>query len=191
MIPASLTSSWMRAPQFCLGGGQNMFKQLGRLAATHPRAVCAAWLAAGALLWLLAPSWDSKTQDDDIRFLPERCPSVRGYHLLGQAFPQDVFASRLVFAVERPDGPLTDADFALVSELVDDLEQLRAEAPELGVGKAVSFRDGIVGARLVSDDRRCTLIQVPLGSPFLAVQTRAAVDRTHAALAKRMAEAGP
>ena len=48
-----------------------MFKFLGRLAASRPWAICTAWLVAGALLAVVAPSWDSKTQDDDIRFLPD------------------------------------------------------------------------------------------------------------------------
>jgi RND superfamily putative drug exporter len=168
-----------------------MFKLLGRLSASHPWAICAAWVVLGGLLTLLAPSWDSRTQDDDIRFLPDRCPSVRGYRLLEQAFAEDVFASRLVYAVERDNAPLTAADFALVGRLVEDLEKLRHDEPALKIGKTVSCRDGIVGGRLTSDDHRCTLIQVPLGTPFLAVQTRDAVDRTHQVLAKRMARAGP
>ena len=109
-----------------------MFNHLGRLTAAHPWAVVAAWLVLGVLLALVAPTWDSRTQDDDIRFLPERCASVQGYQLMQQAFPDDVFASRLVFAVERADRPLTDADFALVRDLVGDLEKLRKDAPELG-----------------------------------------------------------
>ncbi len=168
-----------------------MFNLLGRLATSRPWAVCAAWLAAGALLSLLAPSWDSKAQDDDIRFLPDRCPSVRGYQLLQQAFPQDVFASNLVFALEREDKPLTADDFALVGKFVEELERLRAREPELKIGKIVSCRDGIVGGRLVSDDRHCTLIQIPLGTPFLALQTRAAVDRAHEVLREKLTEAGP
>ncbi len=168
-----------------------MFKFLGRLAASRPWAICTAWLVAGVLLGLVAPSWDSKTQDDDIRFLPDRCPSVRGYQLLQKAFPDDVFASRLVFAVERAGGPLTPADFDLVGKLVDELDRLRRDEPVLQIGKVVSCRDGIVGGRLTSDDRRCTLIQVPLGTPFLAVQTRAAVDRASAALRKVVDAAGP
>ena len=88
-------------------------------------------------------------------------------------------------------GPLTPADFALVGKLVDELHRLRREEPALQIGKVVPCRDGIVGGRLTSDDRRCTLIQVPLGTPFLAVQTRTAVDRTGAALRKVVAAAGP
>src|SRR5205807_3523179 len=36
-----------------------------------------------------------------------------------------------------------------------------------------------------------TLIQVALGTPFLALQTRATVDRAEARLKQRLAEAGP
>ena len=39
--------------------------------------------------------------DDDIRFLPARCDSVRGYRLLEQAFPQEGYASRALFVLER------------------------------------------------------------------------------------------
>jgi uncharacterized membrane protein YdfJ with MMPL/SSD domain len=133
-----------------------MFNHLGRLTAAHPWAVVAAWLVAGALLTILAPAWDSRAQDDDIRFLPERCPSVRGYQLMQQAFPDDVFASRLVFTLERADAPLTEADLALVQFMVDDLEELRKQEPELKIGKPVSCRDAVVGGRLTSADKHCT-----------------------------------
>ena len=55
----------------------------------------------GRIAGLGCAAWNSKAQDDDIRFLPERCPSVRGYQLLSKAFPQDVFASKVVVAIER------------------------------------------------------------------------------------------
>jgi putative drug exporter of the RND superfamily len=168
-----------------------MFHPIGRFAATHPWVVCIGWLVAGGLLTLLAPEWDSRSQDDDIRFLPDRCPSVRGYQMMQQAFPDDVFASRLVFAVEREEAPLSADDFALVKSLVDDLDQLRKDEPALKIGKACSCRDGIVGSRLTSTDKHCTLIQVPLGTPFLALQTQTAVDRTKVVLQQRLAQAGP
>jgi len=168
-----------------------MFHPIGRFAASHPWLVCAAWLVAGLFLTVAAPCWDSRTQDDDIRFLPDRCASVQGYQLMQQAFPDDVFASRLVFAVERRDRQLTEADLALVKDLVAQLEQLRAEAPELGIGRAICCRDAIVGGRLTSTDKHCTLIQVPLASPFLALQTQAAVDRATRVLRERLRREGP
>ena len=169
-----------------------MFKLLGRFTAKHAWKICAAWLVAGAALALIAPAWDTKAQDDDIRFLPDRCDSVRGYHLLAQAFPQDVFASRAIFCVERPDGgPLGDAEFALVDQLVADFNQLREAEPGLQLGRVNSHRDAFIGKRLISGDGRCTLIQVALGTPFLALQTQATVDRLDARLRERLAAAGP
>jgi RND superfamily putative drug exporter len=166
-----------------------MFKLVGRLATTHPWIVCAAWLMAGAAITALAPAWDSKAQDDDIRFLPDRCPSVRGYHLLEKSFPKDISQSRAIFAVERQDGSLTDADFKLVDGFVNDLNELRVNEPELQIGQINSYRDGFVGNRLTSKDGRCTLIQVSLGTPYLALQTRSTVDRAEAELHKRLAKA--
>jgi RND superfamily putative drug exporter len=151
--------------------------------------ICAAWLLAGGAITALAPAWDSKAQDDDIRFLPDRCPSVRGYHLLERAFPKDISQSRAIFAVERQDGPLTDADFQLVDNFVGDLNQLHKNEPELQIGQINSYRDGFVGNRLTSKDGRCTLIQVSLGTPYLALQTRATVDRAEEELEKRLVTA--
>src|SRR5262245_33633072 len=111
-----------------------MFSLLGRLAVRHPLKICAAWLIAGLVLSCVAPAVGRRAQDDDIHFLPPRCPSVRGYQLLARAFPRDVFASRLIFAVERPDRPLDANDLALVDALTDELVRLRQEEPALQIG---------------------------------------------------------
>src|SRR5438067_12888114 len=107
-----------------------MFDLLGRAATTRPLCICAAWMAVAVGLALVAPNWRNQSQDDDIRFLPARCPSVRGLGALERAFPQDVFASRAVVAVERPDGPLTAGDFAFVDRAAAALERLKAAEPE-------------------------------------------------------------
>ncbi len=167
-----------------------MFHRLGHFAATHPWLVCLAWLVIAAGMALAAPHWDTRAEDDDIRFVPERFTSVRAYHLLQQAFPKDVFASRIVFAVERRDGPLTDADFQVVQALVKDFEQLRDTAPELKIGRIDSFQDGIVGTRMTSTDRQCTLVQASLDTPYLAFATVNAVDHAEAAAKKRFVQAG-
>src|SRR5262245_11294642 len=134
-----------------------MFTGLGRLAARHPWKVLFAWLVVGATLSLIAPRWEQNAQDDDIRFLPARCESVRGYRLLEQAFPQDVYASRVIFAIERTNKPLSDADFALVADIVADMETLRKEQPSLHLGAIHSYHDPFLGKRLVSRDGQCTL----------------------------------
>jgi RND superfamily putative drug exporter len=168
-----------------------MFKFLGRFTAAYPWFICAAWLVLGVALTLLAPSWEERAQDDDIRFLPARCASVRGYKLLKEAFPEDVFASRVVFAIERQEGPLTDEDLALVDDMVQDLEQLRQQKPTLQIGRVYSHRDPFIGERLISKDHQCTLIQVALGTPYLAIQTRDTVDRGDALVRDRLARASP
>lgn len=165
-----------------------MFKSVGRFATAHAWKICAAWLLLGILLSRIAPSWDSTAQDDDINFLPGYCAGVRGHNLLKEAFPQDVFASRLLFAIERPDRVLSDDDFALARTLVGDLERLRAEAPDLQIGKILSCRDPLIGDRLTSPDRHCTLIQISLGTPYLALQTRLTVDRADDVVRERLAK---
>jgi RND superfamily putative drug exporter len=159
-----------------------MFRHLGRFTARYPKSICTFWLVAGLFLTAVAPHWDTQTQDDDIRFVPERFTSVRAYQLLEKGFPKDVFASNVVFAVEREEMPLTDADFLLVDQLVEDLDQLK-------LGKVESYQDGILGCRLTSGDRQCTLVHVSLGTPFLALATKAAVDRASAVVDKRLAQA--
>jgi RND superfamily putative drug exporter len=163
-----------------------MLQRLSRLTTAHAWEICAAWIIAGVALTCYAPNWDSKAQDDDIRFLPDRCASVRGYLLLQKAFPKDIFASRAIFAVERPDGPLTAGDYALVDQLAGDLERLAREEPELHIGTITSYRNAVIGKRFISADQKCTLIQAALKTPFLAVQTRATVDRAEAVLKKRL-----
>lgn len=167
-----------------------MYKLFGRICTSHPYLVCLAWIALGVILSLTAPNWDSRSQDDDVRFLPQRCTSVRAYQLLEKAFPNDVFASRLIFAVERDDQLLNDADFELVDQLVADLKQLKKDQPELKISGITSYKDGLIGSRLSSTDGQCTLIQVSLGSPFLALQTEETVTRTEKVLRDRIDKAG-
>ena len=166
-----------------------MYKKIGRFTVSYPWLVCAAWLVAGGILTAIAPAWDSTTQDDDIRFLPGRCASVRGHALLEQAFPKEVYASKGIFAVERPDGKLRPEDFEVVDRLSAELVKLRSEEAGLQIGTIMSYKDGLIGTRLTSADGRCTLIQMSLSTPFLALQTREAMDQAEARLKAPIEEA--
>jgi putative drug exporter of the RND superfamily len=157
-----------------------MFSRLGRFTVSHPRLICAAWLILGAVLTAIAPTWGDQTQDDDIRFLPASCPSVRGFQTLERAFPQDVFASRAVLAVERLEMELTPSDLALADRITAAIEKLRRAEPELKITGVTSYRDSVIGRRLLSADRHATVIQISLATPYLAVQTRTTVDRCEA-----------
>ena len=166
-----------------------MFHRLGRIVTSHPWWICATWIALGVALMAIAPRGRNLTQDDDIRFLPATCPSVRGYLTLERAFPQDVFASRAVLVLERPAGELANDDFALADRITSAIERLRRAEPELQLNGVCSYRDPVVGKRLVSQDRRATLIQISLGTPYLALQTRATVDRCEAVARAEMTDA--
>jgi RND superfamily putative drug exporter len=154
-----------------------MFRLLGRLVVTYPRTVCVAWLALAVAITLVAPDWRNQAQDDDIRFLPREYPVVRGFELLEKSFPQDVFACRVLFAVERAESPLTGDDYQLVDRIADELQALAKEEPALQIAGVVSYREPMVGNRLISVDRHCTLVQLSLATPYLALQTRSTVDR--------------
>jgi putative drug exporter of the RND superfamily len=166
-----------------------VFSYLGKFTATHPWKLCLGWIGIGIVLSIIAPNWDSHAQDDDIHFLPGRCDSVRGYQLLGKAFPQDVYASRAVIAFERAGKKLTEADYDLVDQIVDDLNEFKKEQPKLQIGKIASHNDPFVGKRLVSADEQCTLIQVSLATPFLAAQTQTTVDRVDTLVQGRLKKA--
>ncbi len=154
-----------------------MFRFLGRIAMRWPWLVCLAWLVIGLTLAVIAPSWSVCALDDDIRFLPARCDSVRGYQLLAEAFPQDVFASKLVLVVERRGQPLTDADRNFVDELAWQVIELGETDPKLQIKSVVSPADPLTGSRLVSADGECALVQVALGTAYLAFQTVETVER--------------
>ncbi|GIW81803.1 MAG: hypothetical protein KatS3mg105_3610 [Gemmatales bacterium] len=153
-----------------------MFKVIGRFSAAYPWILLAAWILSGIGLSLCAPEWETKTQDDDIHFLPARKPSVRGYNLLKQAFPDDVNQSKAILVVEREDRPLDSSDFQLVDRVVSQL-LAKKEAGAFQIVKVSSYRDPLIGERLTSKDKHCTLIQVALDSPFLALKTRDTLNR--------------
>jgi len=167
-----------------------MFNFLGRTAVGHPRKVILAWIVLAAVLTCFAPNWDKNSQDDDIRFLPGTYPSVRAYQLMEQAFPNDVSASRMLLVVERTDAVLLRSDFQLVDKLVAKLNELSRIEPDLGITGVASYRDGPVGKRLTSYDKKCTLVQISLASPYLAVKTRDTVDRAEALVRPLIEEVG-
>jgi RND superfamily putative drug exporter len=167
-----------------------MFSGLGQWTSRHALWVCLVWLLlAGGLAWL-APNWDRHSHDDDIHFLPARCASVRGYTLLESAFPEDVYASRLILAVERVDAPLNQTDRAFVDRLAVALRRAGDSDPSLQIKKIVTFRDPFIGQRLLSQDGHCTLMQISLGTPYLALQTRTTVRAVLALVEAELQDCG-
>lgn len=167
-----------------------MFDFLGRMAAAHPGKIVCAWIALAFALTTIAPDWKTQSQDDDVRSLPASYPSIRGYQLLEQAFPKDVSVCKATIAIEREGRPLSRSDFALVDQVVGRINQLREERPSLPITAVTSYKDGPVGSRLIAADQRCTLVQVSLTSPYLALQTRDAVDAIDRAIQPILTDAG-
>ena len=165
-----------------------MFRFIGRLTSYHPWAFVCGWLTIAVVVGTLAPNWDRNSQDDDIRALPEYCPSVRGYKLLEEAFPGDVFASNLVLAFERAASPLTDADYKAIDAVRERLETLRHDEPALAIQAIHAPGDPILGKKLKSVDGNCALVKVQLQSPYMAVQTRFTVDRIDEVVSKVLAD---
>lgn len=168
-----------------------MFRYLGRLASDHPWMILGSWLIIAVFMGYLAPNWDRNSQDDDIRYLPPTCASVRGYQLLEEAFPKDSYACNLVYVIERQDRPLNSQENALVSRIATDLDKLRASEPALQIRSIASPRDPGVGKKLASLDGHCQLIRVQLNCPYLAAQTRTTVDNTNAVVQAAISELMP
>lgn len=165
-----------------------MFAFLGGVTIRHPWLVCLSWVLLAITLTVLAPPWEQRAQDEDIHFLPARCASVRGFQLLRDAFPQEVFASRLILVVERNSQRLHQQDLELVDQLVTDLSALREREPELQIRKIYSRRDAFIGNRLLSEDGQCTLVQISLDTPYLALQTQHTVDRIAEVVHQRLSQ---
>src|SRR5262249_52302962 len=139
----------------------------------------------------VVPDWRAQGEGDDGRFLPAGYPSGRGYLLLEKTFSKDVFASRAVFSIDRPASPLTSHDFSLVDRITPALKALMRDEAGLQMTSVVSHREPLIGNRLVSADRQCALIQVSLGMPYTAAQTRITVDRAESVVRPFIAAAGP
>ena len=167
-----------------------MFRFIGRLTSYHPWAFVCGWIVIAVFVGVVAPNWDRNSQDDDIRALPEYCPSVKGYKLLEEAFPGDVFASNLVLAFERIDSPLDEDDFKAIDAIRDALEKLRHDEPSLAIQAIHAPADPILGRKLKSADSRCALVKVQLQSPYMAVQTRFTVDRIDEVASRELAAQG-
>jgi RND superfamily putative drug exporter len=167
-----------------------MFRFIGRLTSYHPWAFVCGWIVIAVFVGVVAPNWDRNSQDDDIRALPEYCPSVKGYKLLEEAFPGDVFASNLVLAFERLDSPLDADDFKAIDAIRDALEKLRHDEPSLAIQAIHAPADPILGRKLKSADSRCALVKVQLQSPYMAVQTRFTVDRIDEVASRELAAQG-
>ncbi|QVL30637.1 MMPL family transporter [Telmatocola sphagniphila] len=155
-----------------------MFHFLGQKAGRHPWKILSIWLLVAIGLKVVAPDWQKNATDDDVSFMPASAPSVRAFHLLELAFPKDVAASRAIVTFEREDSSeLQPEEFRYVDTVITQLRKLQSTDSALGITQIASYKEGPIGARLISNDKKCVLVPISLATPYLAHQTRVALNR--------------
>jgi len=77
---------------------------------------------------LLPPRWDDVTLDGDFAFLPDDMPSVKAGELFKRAFPQLKAKSQIVFAISKPDAPLSDDELRFADRMASPLQNAQGIA---------------------------------------------------------------
>ncbi len=158
-----------------------MFQTIAALVSRRGVWVVLAWVALTAGLRWVAPSWDSISRDDNVRFFPASSPSVVGQDLLERGFPSDASSSQVVFVAERPEADLNAADYEYIESLVKKLGEMRASDSKLMIRRIDWWKSLVIGPRLVGRARdgkgQCALTIVSLDGTYLAKSTRLTVDR--------------
>ena len=160
-----------------------MFSSLASLVNRRGWIILVGWSVLTAILYGIAPSWDTVSKDDDVSFFPAGYPSVVGQDLLKRGFPGEVASSQAVVVAERPDAPLSRDDFDFIAELSGELSKLKHDEPKLGIRQVVDYRLPVLGPRLIGNAHdgpgQASLVMVSLNGTYIAKQTRIAVDRLH------------
>lgn len=157
-----------------------MLSSLSSFVVRRPRLVIAGWFVAAVMVHLAAPSWESASKDDDVRFFPADYPSVIGQDLLERGFPQDSASSSLVMIYERTGARVTPEDLAYIETTAASLHDFGVERESLGIKKIDTHRSPVIGPRLKGRSRdgrgEAVLTFVSLKGTYLSRKTRLAVD---------------
>jgi RND superfamily putative drug exporter len=148
----------------------------------RPWIVVAVWGLLALFVTVLANCLTPYMPLDSGDFLPEHSPTVQGYQLLRQCFDEDVAESSIVLVLHR-DTPLGKSEQQLVQHVERAIEQLRRQHPEFRLGNIRSWNSPWFGWRLVSADRKCTLVIVDVNWPFVHDRASEAVQSVQAVTA--------
>lgn len=163
-----------------------MFYRIGRVAHDHRWAVIGAWIVAGVVLRLAAPSWRDVARDSDLGELPAHTTTYQARELNAEAFPNDRTASQIVVAFVRSDGPLTPADTHVALQLARELGEL----PDLPlVGEVWTPKTPVIGDMLRSPGGHAVQVVARLSNDFMAVGNVRLIDEVERLVAAARQEA--
>ncbi len=154
-----------------------MFELIGRLVIRFRFLVVAAWIAAAAITFALAPSLADVGTANEASFLPTDAPSVQARRALEEAFPDEQSSGGATIVLSRAGG-LTEADHQYAADLAAWLAGPTAP-PEISdaVASVVSAEDQPELASLLrSPDGVVELLQVRMSVASFQHASNAAVE---------------
>jgi putative drug exporter of the RND superfamily len=126
--------------------------------------VASAWVGVAAVLWLLAPPFQSVATFDASSFLNEDAGPIQGGRMLAEGWPDDAFTSNAAIVLARDDGSLTDDDRTFAQDLVDWLRS--DDAPEAFGGVTTHLDEPGLAATFVAEDGQAMFLLVGVESPY-------------------------
>jgi len=168
-----------------------LFSLIARLVNRHGWLIVLFWVGIAVAFHRYAPSWESVSLDDDVRFFPSEALSVHGQELMERGFPKATESAAAV-VVERPDGPLSEADRAFVAALADRLKELAKSDPN--VAKVTDLRDPFMERVLVGGDGeggsgQAALTLINIDATYISKQARLTVNAIERVLEEARPEA--
>jgi RND superfamily putative drug exporter len=157
-----------------------MFQKIGDVVGRGAPFIVIAWGMLLALLLLLAPPWREVVLDREFAYLPKDSPSQQAETTFKKAFASQYHPSNLGIILYRSDGVLSHEDFDFIKKSVaPGLLRIAQEegglADQVGdatntksiIGIIRTFDDPGIGALLVSEDKKATLIVLELTTELL------------------------
>ena len=94
-----------------------MFDRLGNFVSRNWGVLLTGWIIAFALLWWVAPKWETVIYDGEFRYFPEHFPSQQAEKVFTKAFSNNQMGSNVFIVVRREKGDgLLDEDKTFIED---------------------------------------------------------------------------